>query len=298
MSKPPIRTHTAGWPIGFRRARTAWQQDLPALLDFAAREGFAFIDFGPVDVTAVHAASDAGLRVGTVDLLDWQALLSHDVGRRSAAVLANAQHIRSHVAAGVRRFLTVLTPAEPAAPRRENFAAAVEAYRSLAEAAGECGAQILLEGAPGRPPHFANLGCTPADLRAFLEAVGSNAVSVNFDPSHLVRMGIDPVRFVREFGPRFGHVHAKDVLFGDALLYEHGTLQQATFFDPPPYAGPSWRYVLPGRGSVPWAAIGEELQKVGYAGDVSIELEDADYLTDAAAEQAGLRQSAGFLQPW
>ncbi|HEX8912357.1 MAG TPA: TIM barrel protein, partial [Humisphaera sp.] len=180
-----MQTLTHGWNIGFRRARTAWQQDLPALLAFARDAGFAFIDLGPIDVDVVARVREAGLDVGTVDLPDWSALLSPDAGRRKSAVLAAAQRVRSLVGADVTRFLTVLAPEDPARPRRENFAAAVESYRSLAEAAGECGASVLIEGAPGRPPHFANLACTPADLRAFLAAVDSPAVGVNFDPSHL-----------------------------------------------------------------------------------------------------------------
>ena len=227
----------AGLAIGFRRARTAWQQDLPALLAFADEQRFAFIDFGPVGANAVRAAADARVAIGTVDLLDWPALLSPDAGRRKAAVLANASHVRSLVAAGVTKFLTVLVPDDPTKPRRETFDLAADAYRSLARAAQECGASVLIEGAPGRPPHFANLGCTPADLRAFLAAVDSPAVGVNYDPSHLVRMGIDPVRFVREFAGRIGHAHAKDTAFLADERYEHGTLQQATFADPHVYGG-------------------------------------------------------------
>src|SRR4051812_12382095 len=145
---PSMQTHTHRWKIGFRRARTAWQQDLPALLAFARDAGFAFIDLGPVDAAVVTTVRDAGLDVGTVDLPDWPGLLSPDAGRRKAAVIVAAQRMRSVVAVGVTRFLTVLVPEDPARPRRENFAAAVESYRSLSDAAGECGASILIEGAP------------------------------------------------------------------------------------------------------------------------------------------------------
>ncbi|MDB5296234.1 MAG: Xylose isomerase domain protein barrel [Phycisphaerales bacterium] len=292
----PFARTPAGLPVGFRRARSAWQLDLPRLLAFARGERFAFFDFGPVDAVAVRAARDAGLGVGTVDLLDWPALLSADAGRRRAAVVANASHVRSLAAAGVTRFLTVLAPDDPAGPRRDHFAYAVESYRSLAAAAGECGASILIEGAPGRPPHFANLGCTPADLRAFLAAVDSPAVGVNYDPSHLVRMGIDPVRFLREFADRVGHVHAKDTVFPEAERYEHGTLQQATFAAPHAYGGHAWRYALPGRGVVPWRAVWDALADVGYVGGVSIELEDEEYLTDEAAERRGLVDARDYLE--
>ena len=282
--------------IGFRRARTPWQQDLPALLAFAKREAFDFVDFGPVDATTITAITRTGVHIGTVDLLDWPGLLSPDAGVRRAAVLANAQHIRSLASVGVDRFLTVLAPADPAAPRRDNFDRAVESYRALASAAGECGASILLEGAPGRPPHFANLAGTPADLRAFLSAVDSRSIGVNFDPSHLSRMNVDPVRFIGEFGDRIAHVHAKDVLFVAEDQYDHGTLQQATFAAAHVYGGHAWRYALPGRGIVPWRPVFEALFAAGYRGGVSIELEDADYLGDADREKEGLLLAKAFVR--
>jgi sugar phosphate isomerase/epimerase len=293
----PAVTRTGGFRIGFRRARSVWQQDLAGLARFARRGGFAFVDFGPVDAAVVAEARDVGrVDVGTVDLQDWTALLSPDAGRRKAAVLANASHVRALAGAGVNQFLTVLAPHDPAWPRRDNFGLAVESYQSLAAAAGECGAEILIEGAPGRPPHFANLGCTPADLRAFLAAVDSLAVGVNFDPSHLVRMGVDPVRFLAEFGPRVGHAHAKDTLFLPDERNDHGTLQQATFADPHVYGGHGWRYALPGRGAVDWPAVLRALADAGYRGGISVELEDEEFLGDEESERRGLIEARRFLQ--
>jgi len=285
----------SGRPIGFRRTRSAWQQDLSALLRFAADAGFAFLDYGPVDAAVVRQSQQEGVPVGTVDLLNWQAMLAPDSGLRSAAVVENASHVRSLVEAGVTTFLTVLAPPQPQTPRAESFALAVHSYQSLGRAAAECGAVILIEGAPGRPPHFANLACTPADLRAFLSAVDSPAIGVSFDPSHLVRMNIDPSRFLREFGPHIRHVHAKDTLFIEQERYDHGTLQQATFAEPHLYGGFGWRYVLPGKGVIRWPELLKDLAAIGYAGGISIELEDQDVLGPAASEQQGLRQAAAFL---
>ncbi len=55
------------------------------------------------------------------------------------------------------------------------------------------------------------------------------ASAVNFDPSHLIRMGIDPVRFVEEFAPRIAHVHGKYTEILTDRLYDLGTEQQPTF---------------------------------------------------------------------
>jgi sugar phosphate isomerase/epimerase len=291
------KTTTGRFPIGFRRMRqAAWQQDLASLAKFAEEGEFAFVDFGPIAADNARAAIDRGIAIGSVDLKDWSALLSPDAGERKASVVANASHMRSLVEAGVKLFLAVLTPADAARSRRENFEFAVESYRSLADSAGECGARIVLEGAPGRPPHLANLGCTPADLGVFFDAVKSPAVGINYDPSHLVRMGIDPLRFLKEFSSRIYHVHAKDTLLIAAEQYLHGTLQQATFAEPHVYGGYGWRYVLPGRGAVNWRETLATLAAANYTGAISIELEDADCLGDEAAERRGLIEARRFLQ--
>src|SRR3712207_4978939 len=109
-------TRTGNFPIGFRRARTAWQQDLPALLRFAREADFAFIDLGPVDADVVKEVRAAGVNVGTVDLKDWPALLSTDPAGRAAAVEINTAHLRSLASVGVTKFLTVLMPEDPTLP--------------------------------------------------------------------------------------------------------------------------------------------------------------------------------------
>ena len=64
-------------------------------------------------------------------------------------------------------------------------------------------------GWPGGAPHFASLVCTPETVRSFIKDVGP-AAGLNYDPSHLIRLGIDPIRFLREFVGHVYHVHGKD----------------------------------------------------------------------------------------
>jgi sugar phosphate isomerase/epimerase len=109
-------------------------------------------------------------------------------------------------------------------------------------------------------------------------------------------MGIDPVKFLRDFGSRVGHVHAKDTLLIPKERYEHGTLQEATFAQPHAYGGFGWRYVLPGRGVVAWAEMLRTLAEAGYRGGVSIELEDEEFLGDEVNERKGLVEARRFLQ--
>ena len=121
-------------------------------------------------------------------------------------------------------------------------------------------------------------------------------VGVNYDPSHLVRLGVDHVRFLREFAPHVLHVHAKDTLLLPDAAYEYGAYQPAAFAPPHRWGEHAWRYTLPGRGQVRWADVLSTLAGHGYRGGVSVELEDEDYAGSDDREQAGLRESLAFLR--
>ena len=298
-------THTGNFPIGLRHGWGAWQRDLPQFLRFARENDFQWVELGPVSPEELQQAADAGLRVAAVDLKAWREMLSPDESRRAATVAANVEHVRASAARGVTRFLMVLAPEDPALPRAENFERAVQSYGELARAIrpeGAAGVRLVIEGAPGRPPHFGSLGCTPADCRAFFAAVAERfgdeagaVIGLNFDPSHLVRMGIDPLRFAREFGSRIYHVHGKDTALLTDGAYEHGNLQSATFAKGHDFGGHHWRYALPGRGAVPWSVLLGALKEAGFGGVVSVELEDEEYNGTEEGEKRGFIESRDFL---
>jgi len=136
---------------------------------------------------------------------------------------------------------------------------------------------------------------TPAGLDRIAGLVESPAIGINFDPSHLIRLGIDPLRFVREFAPRIVHVHAKDTVLDPEGLYQHGNLQPATVGTPNKWGGHHWRYTIPGHGVAPWPELFAALHDAGYRGGVSVELEDENFNGSAEGEQRGLIASRDFL---
>lgn len=288
-------TRTGSYPIGFRRRWGQWQRDLPQLLAFARDHDFAFVDFGPLPLEEARQVLAAGVRIGCVDLLRWPDLCSPDAARRRDAVRANAEHVAALAALGVRMFMAVVTPEDPSRPRHENFDVAVDGYRQLCRAVEPLGARIAIEGFPGKEPHYGSLACTPADCRAFLGDVGNDALGINYDPSHLIRVGIDPLRFAREFASRVYHVHAKDTQLLDEGLYQHGNLQRPTFAAPRAFGGFHWRYAIPGDGAAPWPGVLAALAAARYRGLVSVELEDERFNGTREGEQRGLLQSRDFL---
>jgi sugar phosphate isomerase/epimerase len=290
------KTLTGSFPIGFRQGWSDWQKNLSNVIAFAKSNEFEFIDVGDISAAQVKTILDAGLGVGSVDLKrPWATVASADTGKRKAAVAGAAEHIKSVAALGVKNFFTVVFPEDDARNRLESFNFAVAGYAELARAVSATGAKIVMEGYPGGYPYYPAFCGTPESLRAFFKETASDALAINFDPSHLIRMGIDPVRFVGEFGKRIGHVHAKDTEILPDALYEFGNLQPATLADVIPFGGHCWRYCIPGRGSAAWGKILSALKTSGYSGGVSIELEDRDFNGSADGEKRGFIASRGFL---
>ena len=285
-----FHTRTGNFPIGFRRGWSDWQKDLPALLEWAKANDFSVIDLGRnrADIAPVL---DAGLQIGSVDLLEWQGLMSPDAARRADAVAKNGASIQEFCDLGARKFFAVMLPEDPKLKRRENFAAMVESLGALSPILEKNDAQIVIEGYPGDGA----LCCTPESYRATFRECPSPSIGINYDPSHLLRMGIDPLRFLKEFAPRVGHVHGKDaeVLADD--LYEFGWEQPATFKENPPFGASAWRYTIPGQGMTNWAEVFRILSAHNYGGAVCIELEDRDFNGSTEGEKRGLLASAQFL---
>jgi sugar phosphate isomerase/epimerase len=290
------KTLTGSFPIGFRRGWSDWQKNLASVISFAKENQFEAIDVGDLPVDEIKSILSAGLRVGSVDLKrPWEAICYADPEKRRDAVALAAEFVNSVAALGIRNFFTVVFPDDDARDVRENFAIAVEGYGALADAIKASGARIVMEGYPGSHPHYPALCCTPIQLRAFFKQTKSSALAINFDPSHLIRMGIDPVRFLVEFGSWIGHVHAKDTEVMEDEAYDFGTLQQATIADVIPYGGYCWRYTIPGHGVGRWGKMLALLKAAGYQGAVSVELEDRDFNGTEAGEKRGLIASRDYL---
>lgn len=290
------RTATGAFPIGFRRLASPWQSDLSLPCRFAKDNDFGCLDIGPESPDAVTTILAAGLGIGTVDLpRPWDALASADAGKRNAAADRAAEHVRACAAAGAKHFFCVVFPEDPLRKRSESLAHAAEGYGRLCQAISDTGARIAVEGYPGSPPYFSALATTPEGYRALFDAVGSPIMGVNFDPSHLIRMGIDPVRFLGEFADRVWHVHAKDTELLEDGLYQYGNLQPATLAKPHAWGGHHWRYTVPGQGAADWPKLLRMLKVRRYGGFVSIELEDENFNGTEEGEKRGLLASRDFL---
>jgi sugar phosphate isomerase/epimerase len=289
-------TRTGNYAIGFRRGWSDWQKnDLKSLAQWAKASGFEAIDLtGRASSDDVRTLNAAGLKLWSVDLLDFGQIMSTDAGKRKDLVAQNVAYVKEMAGAGAKAFFTCIIPGDPSAKRADNYKLGVECFTPIAHACRDAGAAMVIEGWPGGGPHFATLCCNPETYRAFLKDVGPGA-AINYDPSHLIRLRIDHIRFLREFAPHVKHVHGKDTDLNEDEFYEVGT-QDSIFTKPHGFGQWGWRYTIPGHGQTRWTEALKILNAAGFKGIVSIELEDENFNGSEAGEKAGLLNSLAFLK--
>jgi sugar phosphate isomerase/epimerase len=156
----------------------------------------------------------------------------------------------------------------------ENLRLAENVLPPLVQYAADRGVRLVIENCPMEGWHPdgypANLAYSP-QLWDWMAGLG---LYLNFDPSHLVWLGIDPVAVASAYAGRILHVQAKDVEIDDAGRNRVGVFGNAVDRGDNPWQSGWWRYRIPGLGQVDWAALVATLAASGYDGVVSVEHED------------------------
>ena len=175
----------------------------------------------------------------------------------------------------------------------QNWSRAIEIFAPVVAHARDSGVTLAFENCPmifshDEWPGGHNIAYSPIVWRRIFDTWG-DAVGMNYDPSHLVWQMIDAARFVREFGPRMVHVHAKDLMIDRDGLYDHGILS----------AGMGWQVPrMPGLGDVDWPGFFAGLYRAGYDGPVIIEHEDRNFEGSDAAVRRGFALARDVLAPF
>lgn len=281
-------------PIGMVIPPRLGAQGIEAVAAWASQLGLGALDLPEDFAAGAQACRAHGLRVGAVQGSGQTRLLSRDEGQRAEAVARLLGLVRAMPAAGARILFLCLFPEDNAQPLADSLAIFRETFPAIATVCEQSGVRVVFEGWPGPAPHYPTLGCTPEVLRAMFAAAPSPAFGVNYDPSHLVRLGIDYLRLLDEFKDRIYHCHGKDTALLPEARYQYGRLPPA-LSKPASFSGGAWRYCVPGDGVVDWGQVAYALHQAGYAGCVSIELEDARYWGSLEDEQAGLAKAYQHL---
>lgn len=289
-----MKTRTGGFSIGSRAFYPKWKPEIEEVIDWAKENGLECLDVVP-DAATAKKVHRAGLRIGTVDLPEWNSgkgLITGDDAVRNAALAKCRKLMEECAEIGPLNYFVVMLPQQPDLEPKVNFGYMLKFLETLVPVLEKNDATLSIEGWPGPGA----LCCTPESLRALYKAMPSRHIAINYDPSHLIRVGICPYRFLDEFGDRVCHVHGKETEFMTERLYELGNYQPALEAKNLYFGGTSWRYTIPGHGCYNWLRGLEILRKKSYRGCISIELEDMNFCVSEEGDRSGVLHGARFLQ--
>jgi sugar phosphate isomerase/epimerase len=228
-------------------------------------------DLGQADAERVRRRfDDAGLTLSSLAYYDNN--LHADPAERKAV----NEHLRACIdAAALLGCPTVGTFVGRDVTRSvaDNLRTAESVFPPLVEHAGERGVTLVIEncvmegwhpdGYPG------NLAYSP-ELWEWMFSLG---LRLNYDPSHLLWIGIDPVAAARPYVDRIAHAQAKDIQLFPDKRNRYGYYGKAVD-RPDPWDVGWWRYRVPGLGEVDWRRLVDVLYEGGFDGVLSVEHED------------------------
>lgn len=168
---------------------------------------------------------------------------------------------------------------------KENVLAYKETYTPVAELAAKKGVKVAFENCPGEYP-FANgttLAVTPEAWELMFEALPSDYIGLEFDPSHLVWQFVDVAAAAEAFKHKIFIVHAKDTRVLPDKLAKVGSYGQGWWID---------RH--PGWGDTPWPRVMMSLHEAGFNG--ALVIEHLDTVFGEARRVEGLRLCANYLR--
>jgi sugar phosphate isomerase/epimerase len=291
------------------------RRTLAQLCEWAAAEGYealevaAWPDLGDRPFTATHLTVE---RFGDAEADATRELFAkHGLELSSLAFYDNNLHpdgaerdaINEHVvrcidAAALLGCPTVGTfvGRDPTRSVATNLREAEGVFRPLVDRAGEAGVKLIVEncvmegwhpdGYPGNLAYSPELWEWMFDLGLYL----------NYDPSHLVWMGIDPVEALRPYIDHIPHAQAKDIQVDVAARNRYGWPGRAVVRDDPWDVG-WWRYRVPGLGQVDWVRLVDTLYEGGFDGVLSVEHEDPVWGGTEEKVEIGLRIAHDTLRP-
>ena len=156
-----------------------------------------------------------------------------------------------------------------------------ERFNPILDVFAECGVRFALE------VHPTEIAYDIYTTEKALEAINHRPeFGFNFDPSHLIWQGVDPVEFIRAFSDRIYHVHIKDAI--TTLNGKTGILASHLNFGDPRRG---WDFRSPGRGGVNFEEIIRALNVINYDGPLSVEWEDC-----GMERQHGAAEAAAFVK--
>ncbi len=206
------------------------------------------------------------------------------VNRRAAEEMKNTARAAQQLGVGVVNGFTgsgiwhllYSFPPVPNSMIEEGYSQFAERWNPILDVFGECGVRFALE------VHPTEIAFDIVSAERALGAIRNREeFGFNFDPSHLLWQGMDPVEFIRAFSNRIYHVHIKDAIV--SLNGRSGILASHLNFGDPRRG---WDFRSPGRGGVNFEEVIRALNQIGYEGPLSVEWEDCGMDREHGAREA------------
>jgi len=198
--------------------------------------------------------------VGDTYLPSW---IEPDSGRREMRIQHTLDCLKVADRLGCR---TISIP--PGGPlngmsRKQAVALFLQGIEKVAPLAEELGVKLLIE--PEPELLIENAG----EFKSFVKEVRSPMVGLNFDIGHFFCVGEDPRAAFEDLFEWIGHMHLEDIASDRTHVH-----------------------LIPGRGAIDYADLFKTIQRMGYQGDISLEL----YTCVDAPDEAG-QEGLEYLPP-
>lgn len=180
----------------------------------------------------------------------------------------------------------------------ENFTEFEKIFPNIVKYAADRNVNLLIENCsmPGwhREGWGATISYSPELWDRMFEIIPDENFGLNFDPSHLIWLGVDYIKALIDYKERVLYFHAKDTkILEEKRSYYSIFGKQLDRENEWDYGW--WQHKIPGKGSVDWQKIYQTLREIGYDGYVSIEHEDLNYSENDEAIKLGLMKGKAFL---
>ena len=276
--------------IGFYTS-TFNDRPLEEVVEFAAAAGFDAIE---IDVrghiktpdkvqAAVALARDHNLFVSSIAYFGNQ--LDADRAKRGELRAQTEEFAQAIGETGVPIFV-IFPGRDDNADDDANYDDFAEFANGLIARTTSSGLVFAIENWPGPKDNF--IGTTPRGWQELFKRIPDRRFGLEFDPSHLIRIGVDPYVALEAVKDRIAILHAKDTAIDAAVQQAIG------------YHGKGWwQYKLPGHGLLDWPRFLRQAKSYGFDSTLSIEHEDAAYGwpgKDLAARKEGERLGLSYLR--
>ena len=185
---------------------------------------------------------------------------------------------------------------DPSRSVPENMREAERVMPPLVRYAADRGVKVIIENCVMEGWHPDGYPGNIAYSPQLWEWMASLGLYLNWDPSHLMWIGIDPVETIAPFADRIVHAQAKDIRLDTRARNRYGVFGTVDKGGNP-WATGWWRYRVPGRGDVDWNAVVDTLYTSGFTGTLSVEHEDPLWGGTPDRVLEGLRIAYRTLRP-